>query len=55
MKLTIIILIGFIAFIHLYILWFEIFAWTTKDRKVFSKFSKDLFEPTKAMAASRII
>ncbi|AIY12426.1 DUF1304 domain-containing protein [Cellulophaga baltica] len=53
MNIALKICIGFIAFIHIYILWFEMFAWTTKGRKVFSSFPKDLFEPTKAMAANQ--
>ena len=53
MELAIKILIGFIAFLHLYILWFEMFAWTTKGPKVFRGFPKDLFEPTKSMAANQ--
>ena len=47
------IITAFIALIHLYILWLEMFAWTTTGRKVFRKFPKDLFEPTKAMAANQ--
>ncbi|MBU2948480.1 DUF1304 domain-containing protein [Zobellia uliginosa] len=47
------ILIGLIAFLHLYFLYFEMFAWTTKGRKVFKKFPKELFEPTKPMAANQ--
>lgn len=47
------ILIGVIALLHLYFMWFEMFAWTTKGRKVFYKFPKDLFEPTKQMAANQ--
>ena len=48
------ILIALVAFEHLYILYFEMFAWTTVGRKVFGKaFPKDLFEPTKAMAANQ--
>ncbi len=43
----------FIAFIHLYILWFEMFAWTTRGRKVFRNFPADLFEKTKVMAANQ--
>lgn len=53
MQLIIKIFIGFIAFIHCYIMWFEMFAWTTKGRKVFSSFPKDLFEPTKVMAGNQ--
>lgn len=53
MTIAAYVLIGLIAFIHLYILWFEMFAWTTKGPKVFRSFPKDLFEPTKAMAANQ--
>ena len=38
MEIIISILIGFIAFFHLYILWFEMFAWESKGPKVFKKF-----------------
>ncbi len=47
------ILIGLVALLHLYFLWFEMFAWTTKGRKVFRKFPPELFEPTKPMAANQ--
>lgn len=47
------ILIGLIALTHIYILWFEMFAWETKGPKVFRKFPKDLFKPTKAIAANQ--
>lgn len=53
MELVIKILIGLVAFLHLYILWFEMFAWETKGKKVFSSFPKDLFKPTKTMAANQ--
>jgi putative membrane protein len=53
MSLAAAILIGVIASIHLYILWFEMFAWTTRGRKVFRQFPKELFEPTKPMAANQ--
>lgn len=46
-------LIALIAILHLYILWFEMFAWTTRGPKVFSSFPKDLFEPTKTLAANQ--
>lgn len=47
------ILIGIIALIHIYIMWFEMFAWETKGPKVFGSFSRDLFPKTKAMAANQ--
>ena len=47
------IITGIVALLHLYFLWLEMFAWTTKARKVFRNFPKDLFEPTKAMAANQ--
>jgi len=53
MAIIIKILIGLIAFIHVYILWFEMFAWTSRGPKVFRNFPKDLFLPTKAMAANQ--
>ena len=46
------IIIAIVAMLHFYFLWLEMFAWTTKARKVFRNFPKDLFEPTKAMAAN---
>lgn len=46
-------LIGLVAILHLYFLWFEMFAWTTKGRKIFKKFPPELFEPTKGLAANQ--
>lgn len=53
MDLVLKILIGLVAFLHLYFLYFEMFAWTTKGRKVFRNFPAELFEPTKSMAANQ--
>lgn len=53
MLLTAKILVACVALLHLYFLWLEMFAWTTKARKVFKKFPQDLFEPTKNMAANQ--
>jgi putative membrane protein len=53
MDLTIKILIGVIALFHCYILWFEMFAWETRGRKVFRGFPKELFSQTKVMAANQ--
>lgn len=47
------ILTAFVVLIHIYIVWLEMFAWTTRGRKVFKTFPKDLFEPTKALAANQ--
>ena len=47
------ILIGIVVLLHLYFLWLEMFVWTTKAKKVFRNFPKELFEPTKAMAANQ--
>jgi putative membrane protein len=48
------ILIAFIAFEHLYILYMEMFAWTTLGRKTFKGSMPDnLFESTKALAANQ--
>lgn len=53
MKLLGQILIAFVAIEHLYILWIEMFAWTTVGKKTFRTFPADLFEPTKALAANQ--
>lgn len=53
MDLAIQLVIGLIAFLHLYILWFEMFAWETKGRKVFRSFPRELFADTKVMAANQ--
>ena len=45
--------IGFVALIHIYIVWLEMFAWTTRGPKVFRGFPKDLFPATKAMAGNQ--
>nr|WP_298929166.1 DUF1304 domain-containing protein [uncultured Erythrobacter sp.] len=45
--------IGLIALLHLYIAWFEMFAWTTRGPKVFASFPAELFEPTIPMAANQ--
>jgi len=47
------VLVGLIALLHLYFLWFEMFAWTTRGRKVFRNFPAELFEPTKPLAANQ--
>jgi putative membrane protein len=53
MEIAIQLIIGLVAFIHLYILWFEMFAWESRGPRVFKNFPKDLFPPTKAMAANQ--
>jgi putative membrane protein len=48
------IVVGFIAFLHCYILWLEMFAWTTRGRQVFKgTLPPELFEPTKVLAANQ--
>ena len=47
------IIVGLVAFIHFYILWLEMFVWTTRARKVFKTIPEDQFEKTKVMAANQ--
>ena len=47
------IVIGLIALLHVYICWFEMFAWTSRGPVVFASFPAELFEPTNAMAANQ--
>ncbi|SFA50542.1 putative membrane protein [Pedobacter suwonensis] len=53
MQIAAQIVIGLVAFIHVYILWLEMFAWTTKAPQVFKTIPKDLFVPTKTLAANQ--
>ena len=47
------ILVALIGLLHAYICWFEMFAWESRGPKVFASFPKDLFAPTKDMAANQ--
>ena len=47
------IMIAIVALEHIYILWIEMFAWTTTGKKVFRSIPKELFEPTKVFAANQ--
>lgn len=47
------IIIVLVAFIHLYILWLEMFAWMTRGPKVFRTIPEEQFEKTKTMAANQ--
>lgn len=53
MLVVIKILIAVVMLEHLYILWFEMFAWTSRGPKVFRHFPKELFAPTKPLAANQ--
>jgi putative membrane protein len=53
MELFIKILIGLVAFLHLYFLWLEMFAWTTKAPKVFKTIPPEQFACTKVMAGNQ--
>lgn len=53
MELLTQILIGFIALIHIYIVWMEMFGWTTRGPKVFRGFPEGYFEKTKVLAANQ--
>ena len=53
MNLVLKIFIGLIALEHLFILWVEMFAWTTTGKKIFNSLPEDLFEKTKTMAANQ--
>ncbi len=53
LKLLVDLLIGSIALLHLYFLWLEMFAWTSRGPKVFRSFPRELFEPTKTLAANQ--
>ncbi|MGY5353866.1 DUF1304 domain-containing protein [Wenyingzhuangia sp. IMCC45467] len=47
------ILILLVAIEHLYILYFEMFAWETIGKKTFKTIPENLFTPTKGLAANQ--
>ncbi len=47
------ILVGFVALIHVYIMIFEMFLWEMRGPKVFGSFPKDLFPKTTALAGNQ--
>ncbi|KQB43967.1 Integral membrane protein [Flavobacterium daejeonense] len=47
------ILIGIVAIEHLYIMYFEMFAWETIGKKTFKSLPSELFTPTKGLAANQ--
>lgn len=48
------IFIGIVILIHLYIFYFEMFAWETLGRKAFGKkIPSEIFKPTKGLAANQ--
>jgi putative membrane protein len=53
MNIFLQLLIAIIAVFHCYIMWFEMFAWETRGRKVFSHFPRELFGQTKVLAANQ--
>jgi putative membrane protein len=53
MKIVSFIFIAFVALEHLYILWLEMFAWTTKGKATFKSLAPDMFEKTKVLAANQ--
>ncbi|MEB2773811.1 DUF1304 domain-containing protein [Algoriphagus sp. D3-2-R+10] len=53
MELLADILIGTIAALHLYFLYFEMFAWETIGRKTFKQLPAELFPKTKGLAANQ--
>jgi len=53
MKLLSQIFVAVVAIEHLYIVWLEMFAWTTAGRKTFKSLPADMFEKTKSMAGNQ--
>ena len=53
MRKIALVFIALIAALHLYIAWFEMFAWTTVGPGVFDTFPPELFETTVQLAANQ--
>lgn len=46
-------LIFLIALAHLYFCWIEMFAWVSRGPKIFTDLPKNMFEPTRPLAANQ--
>ena len=53
MEIAAKVVIGLVALFHMYIMWLEMFAWTTRAKKVFKKVPEEMFEKTKQMAGNQ--
>jgi putative membrane protein len=53
MAVVVNVLIAFIALLHLYFLYFEMFAWQTIGKRVFNGFDESFFAQTKGLAANQ--
>lgn len=53
MSLLAQLLVGLVIAIHVYIVWLEMFAWTTRGPRTFRSLPPHLFEPTKVLAANQ--
>ena len=53
MHYVALVFVALVAIEHIYILWMEMFAWTTVGRRTFKSLPAELFEPTKVLAANQ--
>jgi putative membrane protein len=53
MNLIAKLLVALVALEQVYILWLEMFAWTTAGQRTFKSLSADMFEKTKSLAANQ--
>jgi len=53
MAILIEILVGLVIAIHLYVVWLEMFAWTSRGPKVFRGYSNEYFVSTQVLAANQ--
>ncbi len=53
MKIVTISLISLIALLHLFIMWFEMFQWSSMGPQVFTSLPPEIFPSTKSMAANQ--
>ena len=53
MEILVKVLIGFIAFLHIYILYFEMFAWETIGKRTFGKRREGFYTETKMLAGNQ--
>lgn len=53
MGIAIVLLTALVGILHLYFLYFEMFAWTTTGKRIFNKYPAEFFKQSKSLAANQ--
>jgi len=53
MKIAIDLITALVGILHLYFMYFEMFAWMTTGRRIFKKYPTEFFKQSKSLAANQ--